>query len=101
MADPFALLWPALAAVPGMLDEATIQLQDGNRTILVAYQEPDHVMFDGAAHASQYQIEFQISDLMEIRRNTLINIRGKSFKAAGTSKVKTDGRFAVVDLEEV
>ncbi len=99
MADPFDLLWPALAAVPGVLDSAMVHLPSGIATPDVAFTEPDQSVFDGVVQARQYQIEYLTADLPSIPRFTVVEIKGKAYKTSAPPRIKGDGRFSVVDLE--
>jgi len=101
MTDPFDLLWPALAAVPGVLDEAEIGLDGIQNPVSVSFSEPVEGVFGGALAVSKYRIEYQTVDIPALPRGTLITLKDRTFKVSVPGRKTGDGRFSEAGLEEV
>ncbi|NYH13432.1 head-tail joining protein [Paraburkholderia bryophila] len=100
MFDP-GLFWTAFSAV-GMLKTAQVVLVDGStRDVQVGFTSPDMLDLGVQVTASEYQVEYQTTDMPVLVRDAVLVIDNARYKVRRPPRRKDDGYFSVADLEKL
>lgn len=100
MFDP-SVLWSA-AGSAGMLKLAVVQMPDGTtKDVQIGFETPDELSFDQRVTVEGPQIEYQTSDLPDLRPGTVMTIGNTRYSVRRPPRRKGDGFFSEADLKEL
>jgi hypothetical protein len=92
------IFWQAFKAA-GMLFEAEYVPPAGPPVPFdVGYTRPDQIVLDGAAHTTDYTIEYQAADVT-LARHSVVRVDGMTFKVAEPPRARGTGEFFIAILE--
>ncbi|MFM0283195.1 hypothetical protein P0D75_34840 [Paraburkholderia sediminicola] len=95
----FGGIWEALEDV-GLLVTASVPQEGGPaRDVQVSFSCPDEIELDGRVTVADYRIEYQTSDLPDLRKEANLTIRDVNYRVKRPPRRKSDGCFSVAELE--
>ncbi len=84
-----------------MLKIAVVEMPDGTtKDVQVGFETPDELGFEQRVTVEELQIEYQTSDLPDLRNGALLYIDGKRYSVRRPPRRKGDGFFSQADLKE-
>nr|WP_218905023.1 hypothetical protein [Paraburkholderia bryophila] len=85
-----------------MLKTAQVVLVDGStRDVQVGFTSPDMLDLGVQVTASEYQVEYQTTDMPVLVRDAVLVIDNARYKVRRPPRRKDDGYFSVADLEKL